>query len=137
MTDRRNTADLVRALYERYQARDWSAAEELLDPGVHLWMLATSEVLSGRDSVLGLQVDYPEPRGELRVLRVVGDGGSGAAVEVEITGLEQVFRCGVLGGSRGTPVPRHGVLGHRRRRGARAAVTAVGIGASKSPRVSA
>jgi hypothetical protein len=59
MTDQRNTADLVRALYERYQARDWSAAEELLDPGVHLRMPATSEVLSGRDSVLGLQVDYP------------------------------------------------------------------------------
>jgi ketosteroid isomerase-like protein len=93
MTDQRNTADLVRVPYEHYQARDWSAAEELLDPGVHLRMPAASEVLSGRDSVLGLQVDYPEPWGELSVLRVVGDGGSGAAVEVEITGLEQVFRC--------------------------------------------
>src|SRR5215211_3119736 len=62
---------LVRGLYERYQARDWSGAEELLHRDAELDMPATAERLTGRHQVIALQRNYPEPWGELRVLRVV------------------------------------------------------------------
>lgn len=85
--------ELVRALYDNYQARDWSAAAELLHPDVQLRMPATSEVLTGRDEVMALQEHYPEPWGDLSVLRIVADGGDTAAAEIEIVGLSEVFRC--------------------------------------------
>ncbi len=88
-----DAGDLIRRLHERYQARDWSAAEALLHPDVQLRMPATAEVFTGRDRVLALQVDYPEPWGELRVLRVVDGGPCVAAVEVEVAAPDQVFRC--------------------------------------------
>jgi ketosteroid isomerase-like protein len=95
-----NAARLVRSLYEQYQARDWGAAEQLLHPEVELRMPATGEVLAGRDDVLGFQVNYPEPWGELRVLQVVGGDTPTAAVELEIVGPEQVFRCAAFWESR-------------------------------------
>ncbi len=87
-----SAADLARSLYESYQVRDWAAAGRVLHPDVELRMPATAEVLTGRDAVLGMQVGYPEPWGDLHVLRVV-DGGASAAVEVEIVAPDQVFRC--------------------------------------------
>ena len=84
---------LVRALYESYQARDWSTAGELLHPDAQLRMPATAEVHDGRDAVLALQEHYPEPWGELSVLRLVADGGDTAVAEIEIVGPSDVFRC--------------------------------------------
>ena len=88
-----STRELVRSLYERYQARDWHAARQLLHPDARLTMPATGEVLTGRDGVIGLQECYPEPWGDLAVLRVVSDGGDTAVAEVEITGPAELFRC--------------------------------------------
>jgi ketosteroid isomerase-like protein len=85
--------ELVRDLYESYQARDWSAAADLLHPDARLEMPATAEVLTGRDSVLDMQRHYPEPWGDLSVLRVVSDGGDTAVAEIEIVGPSDVFRC--------------------------------------------
>jgi ketosteroid isomerase-like protein len=84
--------ELVRALYERYQERDWNAATALLHPEARLRMPATEERLVGRQQVIALQRDHPEPWGELRVLRVVGDSSASAA-EVEIVAEAEVFRC--------------------------------------------
>ncbi len=86
------SGDLTRTLYERYQARDWSGAAELLHPQAQVRMPATEERLVGREQVLALQRAYPEPWGELRVLRVVCDVAT-AVAEVEITGVQGVFRC--------------------------------------------
>lgn len=84
----------MRSLYERYQAGDWLGAAELLHPDAHLHMPATGEVLSGRDRVIGLQERYPEPWGDLTVLRVVSEhGGRTAVAEIEIVGPTAVFRC--------------------------------------------
>lgn len=46
-------------------------------------MPATGESLVGRDRVIAFQRNYPEPWGELRVLRVIGTGAE-AAAEVEV-----------------------------------------------------
>jgi ketosteroid isomerase-like protein len=87
-----DAGQLVRNLYERYQARDWVAAAELLHPEVELAMPATAEGQAGRDAVLAFQVDYPEPWGDLTVLRVVGEGDT-AVAENEIVGPAGTFRC--------------------------------------------
>ncbi len=83
----------VRTLYESYQARDWSAAVAVLHPDVQLTMPATAEVHDGRDAVMALQEGYPEPWGDLSVLRVVAGGGDTAAAEIEVVGPSDVFRC--------------------------------------------
>ena len=87
-----NGAELVRSLYDSYQARDWAAAALLLHPDVRLQLPATAETLEGRDAVIGLQERYPEPWGDLTVLRVLGDLDT-AAAEVEIVAEAETFRC--------------------------------------------
>ena len=83
---------LARNLYEFYQARKWAAAADLLRPEAELEMPATGEHLSGRDQIIEFQENYPEPWGDLSVLRVVGDAST-AAVEFEIDGPMGLFRC--------------------------------------------
>jgi ketosteroid isomerase-like protein len=75
----------VRALYEAYQERDWARAASCLHPDAVLAMPATRERLAGRDAVIGFQQNYPEPWGDLTVLRVVG-GPAESAAEVQIIG---------------------------------------------------
>ena len=82
---------LVRELYEAYQRRDWDAAAELLHPDAVLDMPATRERLTGREGVIDFQREYPEPWGDLTVLRVLG-GGDEACAEVEIVAPEGTFR---------------------------------------------
>jgi ketosteroid isomerase-like protein len=86
-----DAASLVRELYEAYQRRDWDAAAELLHPDAALDMPETRERLTGRNEVLGFQRDYPEPWGDLSVLRVLGEGNE-ACAEVEVIGPEHTFR---------------------------------------------
>jgi ketosteroid isomerase-like protein len=83
---------LVRSLYERYQARDWSGAGELLHRDAELDMPATAERLTGRDEVIALQRNYPEPWGDLEVLRVLADGES-AVAELQVIASDAEFRC--------------------------------------------
>ena len=54
-------------------------------------MPATSERLDGREDVIGFQRAYPEPRGDLAVLRVVGDEEV-AAAEIEVVAADDTFR---------------------------------------------
>jgi hypothetical protein len=83
---------LVRALYERYQARNWSDAALLLHEEASVDMPATNEQLIGPGRVLGMQRDYPEPWGDLEVLRVLGNERS-AVAELEVVAPAAVFRC--------------------------------------------
>ena len=82
---------LVRELYEAYQRRDWDTAAGLLHPNATLDMPGTRERLTGREEVIAFQRDYPEPWGDLSVLRVLGAANE-ACAEVEITGPEHTFR---------------------------------------------
>lgn len=84
-------AELVRGLYEAYDRREWDAAAPLLHPRAVVEMPATAERLEGREAVIGFQRAYPEPWGELRVLRVV-EAGPTAAAEVEVAAPDATFR---------------------------------------------
>ena len=83
--------DLVRGLYERYRARDWVGATALLHPHAQLRVPATEQHLVGREQVIALQRDHPEPWGRLQVLRVVADATT-AVAEVEVVGEREVLR---------------------------------------------
>jgi len=85
------SAQLVRQLYEAYQARDWQAAEAIVHPDAIVDMPATSERLAGRAQVVGFQRDYPEPWGDLAVLSVI-ESGSKAAAQVEVRAPDSVYR---------------------------------------------
>jgi ketosteroid isomerase-like protein len=76
---------LVRSLYEAYQRRDWDACVELLHPDAVYDLPRTGQHLEGGEAVLDHQRTYPEPWGELAVLRVVADGDE-AAAEISVTG---------------------------------------------------
>lgn len=82
---------LVRRLYEAYGARDWPAAEAVLHDDALVAMPATRERLVRREGVIAFQRAYPEPWGELRVLRVL-EQGDGASAEVEVVAPDAVFR---------------------------------------------
>lgn len=93
-------ADIARALYTAYQARDWARAETFLHPDAVLDMPATGERLVGREQVMRFQREYPEPWGELTVLRALGDTSSAAAeVEIRAPGGD-VFRMAAFWGLR-------------------------------------
>ena len=78
-----DAAEQVRALYQAYQERDWERATGCLHPDAVIELPATAERLTGRDSVIEFQREYPEPWGDLSVRRVLGVGDQ-AAAEVAI-----------------------------------------------------
>ena len=86
-----SAADLVRELYEANQRRDWEAAAGLLEEDAVVEMPATAERLVGRSKVVEFQRDYPEPWGDLSLLRIVGKGET-AAAEIEVVDEEATFR---------------------------------------------
>ena len=86
-----SAAELVRRLYKAYGARDWDSAAARVHEDAVLEMPATRERLHGRDGVIGFQRAYPEPWGDLSVLRVVGEGDT-AAAEIEVVAPDATFR---------------------------------------------
>jgi ketosteroid isomerase-like protein len=76
------SAEAVRRLWERMEARDWDAVAMLLHPDVVVDWPATGERMRGRDSYLAVQRNYPEGW-RIEVLRVV-DGGDEVASEVRV-----------------------------------------------------
>ncbi|HWN21853.1 MAG TPA: nuclear transport factor 2 family protein [Gaiellaceae bacterium] len=95
-----SAAALVRRLYEAYQARDWESAGVLVHEDAVLEMPATRERLTGRTGVIALQRAYPEPWGDLSVLRVVGEGDT-AAAEIEVVAPDATFRMAAFWRSEG------------------------------------
>jgi ketosteroid isomerase-like protein len=87
-----DAGELIRHLYEAYQARDWDRAQACLHPDAAVALPATAERLTGRAEVMRFQREYPEPWGELAVLRVVA-AGAAAAAEVAVTAPDgEVYR---------------------------------------------
>jgi ketosteroid isomerase-like protein len=79
---------LVRQLYDCFQRRDWAACATLLHPDAVYDAPRTAEHLDGRDAILEYMRSYPEPWGDLSILRIVADGDA-AAAEVEVTGGQE------------------------------------------------
>ena len=103
---------MARALYTAYQARDWATAETFLHPDAVLDMPATGERLVGREQVMRFQREYPEPWGELVVLRALGDAvrGRGRGGDPR-AGRRRVPDGRVLGAAGRSAGQRDGVLG--------------------------
>jgi len=83
-----DAAALVRQLYESFERRDWDACVPLLHPEAVYDAPRTAEHLDGGDAILGYMRTYPEPWGELSILRIVGDGNA-AAAEIAVTGGQE------------------------------------------------
>jgi ketosteroid isomerase-like protein len=66
-------AGVVRALWDRFEARDWDAAAELLAEHVVVEWPQTRERMRGRANVIAVNRNYPEGW-TIRVLRVLQDG---------------------------------------------------------------
>lgn len=76
------SAEPVRLLWERMEARDWDAVAEQLHPDVVVDWPNTAERMRGRDNYLAVQREYPEGW-HIEVLRIV-DGGNHVVSEVRV-----------------------------------------------------
>jgi ketosteroid isomerase-like protein len=76
---------LVRSLYEAYGRRDWDACTPLLHADAVYELPRTDERVEGGPAVLDYQRAYPEPWGELSILRVIAEGDE-AAAEISVRG---------------------------------------------------
>ena len=68
-----SASEVVRELWDRFQARDWEAAGELLDEAIVVEWPQTRERIRGRENVLAVNRNYPEGW-TIRVLRVLSEG---------------------------------------------------------------
>lgn len=76
------SAEPVRLLWQRMEARDWEAVAAQLDPEVVVDWPNTGERMRGRGNYLAVQREYPEGW-HIEVLRIV-DGGDQVASEVRV-----------------------------------------------------
>ncbi|WP_047893713.1 nuclear transport factor 2 family protein [Micromonospora sp. RV43] len=73
---------VVRALWDRMQARDWTGVGDLLADDVVVEWPASAERIVGRDHYVKINAEYPEGW-SIRVLRVVASGDT-VVSEVEV-----------------------------------------------------
>lgn len=73
---------VVLALWDRMQARDWAGLAELLAADVVVEWPVSAERIVGRANYVAVNAEYPEGW-SIRVLRVVADGAS-VVSEVEV-----------------------------------------------------
>ncbi|SBT53302.1 nuclear transport factor 2 family protein [Micromonospora auratinigra] len=73
---------VVRALWDRMQARDWAGVGGLLADDVVVEWPASAERIVGRDNYVKINAEYPEGW-SIRVLRVVAAGDT-VVSEVEV-----------------------------------------------------
>jgi ketosteroid isomerase-like protein len=76
------SAEAVRLLWERMEARDWDAVAAQLHSDVVVDWPNTGERMRGRDNYLAVQREYPEGW-HIEVLRIV-DGGDEVVSEVRV-----------------------------------------------------
>ena len=76
------SAEPVRLLWERMEARDWDAVADQLHPDVVVDWPNTAERMRGRDKYLAVQREYPEGW-HIELLRIV-DGGDTVVSEVRV-----------------------------------------------------
>ncbi|UED85982.1 nuclear transport factor 2 family protein [Streptomyces profundus] len=77
---------VVRALWDRTQARDWAGVREVLAPDVVVEWPASAERIVGRENYVGLNAEYPEGW-SIKVLRLVEEGDV-VVSEVEVPHVE-------------------------------------------------
>lgn len=58
--DERDGAAVVRALWERFEARDWEGAQRLLADDLRIEWPGTRERIRGAEEYIGLNRTYPE-----------------------------------------------------------------------------
>ncbi|KAB1108630.1 nuclear transport factor 2 family protein [Micromonospora aurantiaca] len=73
---------VVRALWDRMQARDWTGVGDLLADDVVVEWPVSAERIVGRDHYVKINAEYPEGW-SIRVLRVVASGDT-VVSEVEV-----------------------------------------------------
>jgi ketosteroid isomerase-like protein len=83
------SAEPVRLLWERMEARDWDGVAEQLDPDVVVDWPNTGERMRGRENYLAVQREYPEGW-HVEVLRIV-DAGDSVVSEVRVDQGDQRF----------------------------------------------
>ena len=76
------SAQAVRLLWERMEARDWEGVAAQLHPDVVVDWPNTAERMRGRENYVAVQREYPEDW-HVEVLRIV-DGGDQVASEVRV-----------------------------------------------------
>jgi ketosteroid isomerase-like protein len=86
--------ELVRRLWELFEARRWDEAGELLaEDFVSEWP-HSRELIRGRDNYIGLNRNYPEGW-TIRVDRVI-DAGEACVSEITVTQGDDVFRAAAV-----------------------------------------
>jgi ketosteroid isomerase-like protein len=83
-----SAGELVRRLWELFEARRWDEAGELLHEDFKAEWPHTGERIRGRDNFIELNRNYPEPW-SIEVRRVVSDGDQ-VALEAAVTHPEGV-----------------------------------------------
>ena len=84
-------ADVVRAYWDRIEARDWEGARALLADDVVVEWPASKERMVGAANVVAVNAEYPEGW-SIRVLRVLADGAE-VASEVEVPHGDDLHRA--------------------------------------------
>jgi ketosteroid isomerase-like protein len=75
-------ARVVRELWHRIQARDWSGLRQLLDEELVVEWPVSNELIVGRDNYVAVNAEYPEGW-SIDVLRIVA-GADTVVSEVEV-----------------------------------------------------
>jgi ketosteroid isomerase-like protein len=74
--------DVVEALWDRMQARDWTGLAQLLAEDLVVEWPVSAERIVGRDNYVTINAEYPEGW-SIRVLRIIADGDT-VVSEVEV-----------------------------------------------------
>ena len=75
-------AEIVRTLWDRVQARDWTGLGDLLAEDLVVEWPVSAERIVGRENYVRINAEYPEGW-SIHVLRIVADGDT-AVSEVEV-----------------------------------------------------
>ena len=84
-------AEVVQALFERMEARNWEGARATLDDEIVVHWPHSGERFSSADAFIGMQRTYPEGW-HIEVSRVIEDPPIVVA-EIRVTQAEDVFHC--------------------------------------------
>lgn len=86
-----DTLTVIRSLWEQIDARNWDGLHDLLAPQVQIHWPASREIITGRESFVAVQAEYPDGW-SIELLDAIAAGGRGATeVQVPFTGGE-MFR---------------------------------------------
>jgi len=88
-----NTASVVRAVWERMEARSWDAVRELFAPDIVVTWPQTRERIRGADAVVEINRTYPGDW-HITVEEVLADGDRAAARVTIVNGADVFYATG-------------------------------------------